>query len=99
MGTFLHLLWDCSHGSPLRKQVIKCIREWLHKPLPESPWLCLLGDRSVLPPGISKKKEKKKRACTGRLYWCFNDCSTPLEESSKTYFDEWLKLMTDIASF
>lgn len=60
MGTFLHLLWDCSHGSPLRKQVIKCIREWLHKPLPESPWLCLLGDRSVLPPGISKKKKKKK---------------------------------------
>ena len=53
-GSYLHLLWGCPLVLPFWKQVIKTIGEWFDRPLPESPQLCLLGDRSLLPPGVSK---------------------------------------------
>ena len=53
-GSYLHLLWDCPLVFPFWKQIIKTIADWLATPLPESPQLCLLGDRSLLPPEISK---------------------------------------------
>ena len=56
VGTFLNVLRDCSFVFPLWRQVVKYSGEWVRKPLPESPWLCLLRDRSLLPPGISKQK-------------------------------------------
>lgn len=70
--------------------MVKCIGEWLHKPLPESPQLCLLGDRFVLPPCISK--QKFGLALAGFIGASRNSQVKPI-------FDEWLKLMTDIASF
>lgn len=42
--TCIYLVWKSSFVSPFWKQVIK---EWLRRPLPEPPQLCLLGDRSA----------------------------------------------------
>ena len=53
-GSYLHLLWDCPLVFPFWRQIIKTIGEWLTTALPESPQLCLLGDRSLLPPEVSK---------------------------------------------
>ena len=53
-GSYFHLLWDSPLVFPFRKQIIKTIGEWLTTTLPESPQLCLLGDRSLLPPEVSK---------------------------------------------
>src|SRR4029434_6679757 len=53
-GSYLHLLRDCPLVFPFWKQIIKTIGEWLTTALPESPQLCLLVNRSLLPPGVSK---------------------------------------------
>lgn len=67
-GSNLHLLWDCPLVFPFWQQVFKTIREWLTTPLPESPQLCLIGDRSLLPPGVSEAESAL--ALAG-----FNHCS------------------------
>lgn len=96
MGTFIHLLWDCSFVSPFWAKVVKNIGEWSHKPLPESCQLCLLGDRSLMPPGISKHKFGLLLTgfITGSNIVCCHQKSL-----IKSAFEEWSKVMTDIVSF
>lgn len=70
--------------------------EWLGKKLPVSPQLCLLGDRSTVPPGISKAEFGL--ALTGFItaariilrHW---------KSQVRPEFTDWVKLMTDNASY
>lgn len=95
-GSYLHLLWECPMVFPFWKQVIKTIGEWLDKPLPESPQLCLLGDRSLLPPEVSKAESALALAgfiSAVRIilrHW---------KSHVRPGLTDWLKLMTDTASF
>lgn len=50
-GIFLHPLWECPKVQPFWKEVLKNLEGWLKQPLPESPQLCLLEDKSLVPPG------------------------------------------------
>ena len=95
-GTFLHSMWECSLVSPFWKEVIEKLGEWLGKALPESPQLCLMGDRSRLTPGISRAEFGL--ALTGFItaariilrHW---------KSQIRPEFTEWVKLMTDNASY
>lgn len=93
-GTFLHSLWECSLVYPFWKEVIAKLGVWLENSLPESPQLCLLGDRSELPPGISKAEFGL--ALTGFITAAriiLRHCKS----QTKPEFTEWVKLMTDNA--
>ena len=96
MGTFLHALWDCSLVLPFWKAVLQKFESWLGQPLPESPRLCLLGDRSQMPPGLAK-------AVTGVMITGFMVAARIILRKWKSphrpEVTEWLKLMTEIASF
>lgn len=56
MKQLLHLMRECSFVSPFWKQVIKSLGGWLYKPLPKSPQLCLLEERSLLPRSVPKQE-------------------------------------------
>lgn len=96
IGSYVHLLWDCPLVLPFWKQVLHVIGEWLDAPLPESPQLCLLGDRTILPPNVTKVEFALASAgfiIAVRIilrHW---------KSQVRPCFTEWLKLMTDTASF
>lgn len=93
MGTFLHALWDCSLVLPFWKAVLQKFESWLRRPLPESPRL--LGDRSQMPPGLAK-------AVTGVIITRFMVAAIIILlkwKSHRPEVTEWLKFMTEIASF
>ena len=96
VGTFLHALWDCSLVLPFWKAVQQEFERWLGQPLPESPQLCLLGDRSQIPPGLAKAE-------TGVMITGFMlaDIIILLKWKSphRPEVTEWPKLMTEIAAF
>ncbi len=67
----------------------------LHQTLPASPQLCLLGDRSLLLPDLSQKQFGLALAgFDGALRIVLRHWKSP----TKLVFNEWYKLMTDIAS-
>lgn len=89
------------YGNPMvlpfwKKVFFKTIGEWLDVPLPESPQLCLLGDQSLLPPGVSKAESALALAgfiSAVRIilrHW---------KSQVRPGFGDWLKLMTNTASF
>lgn len=53
-GADVPLFWDCPLVFPLWQQAIKTVGEWLTTPLTDSPQLSLIGDRPLLPLGVSK---------------------------------------------
>ena len=96
MGTFLHALWDCSLVLPFWKAVLQKFESWLGQPLPESPRLCLLGDMSQMPPGLAEAEN-------GVMITGFMVATRMILRKWKSphrpEVTEWLKLMTEIASF
>uniref|UniRef100_A0A3B4A9L7 Uncharacterized protein n=1 Tax=Periophthalmus magnuspinnatus TaxID=409849 RepID=A0A3B4A9L7_9GOBI len=53
IGTYLHAFWECPVVSPFWTDVIKNLEKWIGLPIPASPQMCLLGDKSLLPPGFT----------------------------------------------
>lgn len=81
---------------PFWKVVLKSLEGWLKRPLPESPQLCLLGDKCVMPPGLSKAESGLTVAgfiVAARLI--LRNWKSP----HRPEFTEWLKLMTETAAF
>ena len=68
----------------------------LATPLPESPQLCLLGNRSLLPPEISKAESTLTLA---GFITAVRIILRHRKSQVRPSFAEWLKLMTDTASF
>ena len=95
-GSYLHLLWDSPLVFPFWKQIIKTIGEWLTTALPESPQLCLLGDRSLLPPEVSKAESALALA---GFITAVRIVLRHWKSQIRPSFTDWLKLMTDTASF
>ena len=48
-GTLMHALWECHLVSPIWKNVLCLMQRWLSCKLPNSPRLCLLGDKTEVP--------------------------------------------------
>lgn len=96
LGTFLHAIWDCSMALPFWKVVLKNFKGWLKRPLPESPQLCLLPNKALMPPGLTKAElwlTVTGFIVAARLILC--NWKSPL----KPEFVEWFKLMTETAAF
>ena len=96
MGTFLHLMWDCPLVSPFWARVIGTMEEWLEQPLPSSPRLFLLGDKTVLTAGLSKAQ--LGLALAGSL----NAAKVILRKwkiTSAPCYKDWIELMTSTASY
>lgn len=54
-GTYLHVSWECPLVFPFWTEVITTLEKWTGLSVPKSPELCLLGDKSLMPPGFTKK--------------------------------------------
>lgn len=52
--TLLHALWDCPKVVPLWKVEVRNLKGWLRHALPESPQLCLSGDKSLVLPDLTE---------------------------------------------
>uniref|UniRef100_A0A8C9ZN88 Uncharacterized protein n=1 Tax=Sander lucioperca TaxID=283035 RepID=A0A8C9ZN88_SANLU len=96
VGTFLHALWDCPTVRPLWEAVLKKFEGWLRQALPESPQLCLLGDRFPMPPGLAKSE-------AGLMLMGFIVAARLIlrnwKSPNRPDITDWLKLMTEIAAF
>lgn len=89
-GTFLHSVWDCSLLFLFGKEVIGKVGEWLGRAQPESPQLCLLGERSKSSTGLSKALTGFINAARIILHhW---------KSRTKPELTDWVNLMTDNAS-
>lgn len=95
-GSYLHLLWDCSFVFPFWKQVLHVIGGWLDTSLPESPRLCLIGDRSPSTPNVSKAEAALASA---GFITAIRIILPHWKSQVRPGFTEWLTLMTDTASF
>lgn len=49
VGTYLHCLWECSLVTPFWTKVLGVLSAWSGSEVPQTPELCLLGDRSQMP--------------------------------------------------
>lgn len=81
---------------PFWKVVLKNLEGWLKRPLPESPQLCLLADKALMPPGLTKAE--LRLIVTGFIFaaWLILRNWKSLH---KPEFVEWFKLMTETAPF
>ena len=96
LGTFLHAIWDCPMVLPFWKVVLKNLEGWLKRPLPESPRLCLLMDKALMPPGLAKAD--LWLTVTGFIVAArFILCNW--KSQHKLELVEWFKLMTETAAF
>ncbi len=76
--------------------MLKNLEGGLKRPLPESPRLCLLTDKALMPPGLTKA-ELRLTVTTfivaARLILC------NWKNPHKPELVEWFKLMTETAAF
>lgn len=96
LGTFLHAIWDCPMVLPFWKVVLKNLEGWLKQPLPESPQLCLLMDKALMPPGLTKAEVRVTE--TGFIV-AARLILRKWKSPHKPELVEWLKLMTETAAF
>lgn len=81
---------------PFWKVVLKNLEGWLKQPLPESQQLCLLADKALMPPGLTKAE--LRLSVTGFIVAArliLHKWKSP----HKPEFVEWFKLMTETAAF
>ncbi len=95
-NTFLHAMWECPSVLPFWKEVLKKLGEIVHESMPESPELYLLGNKEFAPQGVTTAQSELIPAgslIAARLVlrnW---------KNSSKPRISEWIKLLTETASF
>lgn len=95
-GTFLHAIWDCPRVLPFWKMILKKFEEWLKLPLLESPQLCLLGDKSLIPSSLTKAELGLiLTGCMVAARIILRNWKSPC----KPEFAEWLKIMTETTAF
>lgn len=96
VGTLFHALWDCTLIIPFWRAVLHKFEGWLSQPLPESPQLCLLGDKSCMPKGLSKAE-------VGLMITGFIVAARIILRKWKSphrpEIKEWLHLMSETAAF
>lgn len=95
VGTFLHLMWDCPLVSPFWTQVLGTMEELLEQPLPSSPRLCLLGDRTLTP---ELTKVQFGLALAGFLT-AAKVILRKWKSTSAPCYKDWMELMTNTASY
>ena len=95
MGTFVHLIWECSMVNPFWRRVLDFLEAWVGLSLPFSPRLCLLGDKTEIPQ-LTKSAHSVLMvgiASAARIilrYWKAPTLPT---------FNEWKALMSETASY
>lgn len=95
-GTFLHTIWDFPMVLPFWKVVLKNIEGWLKRALPAPPQLCLLMDKALMPPGLTKAE--LRLTVTGFIVAAqliLRNWKSPC----KPNLVEWFKLMSETAAF
>ena len=81
---------------PFWKVVLKNLEGWLKQPLPESPQLCLLMDKALMPPGLTRAEV---RVTVTGLIVAARLILRKWKSPHKPELVEWLKLMTETAAF
>ena len=95
-GTFLHAFWECPVVVPFWKEVLGKLGEWVGLPLPECPRLCLLGDDTNLPQGVTKAQHA---LVTAGFVTASRLILRNWKSSSTPVLTDWTQLMTETASF
>ena len=95
-GTFLHAFWDCPVVLPFWREVLGKLGDWVGVSLPESPGLCLLGDCTVLPQGVTRGQ---RAIITAGLITASRIILRNWKSSVTPGLTDWTKLMTETASY
>ncbi len=81
---------------PFRKVVLKNLEGWLKRPLPESPQLCLLTDKALMPTGLNKVE---LRLTVTSFIVAARLIPRNWKSPHKPELVEWFKLTTETAAF
>lgn len=95
VGTYIHCFWDCSLVSPFWTKVLETLGSWLGSEIPQTPELCLLGDRSQM-------SNTPKGAFTVVVVGLVTACRIILRHwktTKRPELNEWIKSMTTTASY